>query len=240
MPNMTEKREPTSTLMTEHSPFTESRPVPDPTALTNQLVTAAIATLREWVEARLVPLEGLIQNNSERIVAVPDRIRLEVNHLQELHDKMFQVHDQKFNSVDQRFQERDTRTDQAAATTSKAVDAALSAQKEAVKEQNIANTTAIQKSETTTAKALDAISDQLRAVTKGSDDKIADLKDRMTAMENRAAPTAQVEELSRRLTTVEARREGGQSVGVLIFSLIGAAAGLAGIVGLILVMTRGP
>jgi uncharacterized membrane-anchored protein YhcB (DUF1043 family) len=86
---------------------------------------------------------------------------------------------EKFTAVDTRFLERDTRTEQAAQESRISLDAALAAAKEAVSEQNKANTLAIGKSELATQKQIDAMVQLMTTSNKSLEDKIADVKTRL-------------------------------------------------------------
>ena len=68
-----------------------------------------------------------------------------------------------------------------------AVDAALSAAKEAVTEQNKANSAAIKVSEANTKEQLTSLGQVSSANFKAQEDKIADARDRLTALESRTA-----------------------------------------------------
>lgn len=81
---------------------------------------------------------------------------------------------EKFRGVEQNFSGRDT-----------ALAAALLAQKTSVEELNKSNALSAAKSEAGFDKRIEGISTLMAAQNKGSDDKITDLKDRITAMEAR-------------------------------------------------------
>ena len=93
------------------------------------------------------------------------------------------LHQEKFDSIAVQFAERDTRTEQTAAGVKIAVDAALQAAKEAVAEQNRSFALATGKSETAMTKQMDALGLAIQTANKGLDDKIGDLKDRLTRIE---------------------------------------------------------
>ena len=152
------------------------RPVPDPTALTNELVSTAVASLRAEIRALI---DGQVEITNTRLSgmdkavellqAARDRIPAEIRgRCDDLKELLLE----KFDSIAVQFRERDVRIEQArdavkAAldTTSRdsklAIDAALQAAKEAVG-----------KSETSTIKQIDA--QGLR---------IDDLKERITRIE---------------------------------------------------------
>lgn len=75
------------------------------------------------------------------------------------------------------------RTEQSSKDSKVAVDAALQAAKEAVGEQNKSSALAIAKSETATTKQIDQLGILIQNNTKAFDDKISDLKDRLTRIE---------------------------------------------------------
>lgn len=115
----------------------------------------------------------LLQNISDRIPAQMDD---KVAHLRNLHQE-------KFDSITTQFVERDVRTEQTAAGVKIAVDAALQAAKEAVGEQNRSFALATAKSEAATTKQIDAQALSIQTAYKGLDDKIIDMKDRLTRIE---------------------------------------------------------
>ena len=161
--------------MTEE-PRTVSRPDPDPTLLTTAALLREIDQLknltRGWVDALQLLLESQLSN---------------VNRLFEaklsLLTERFSVVGQQFESIKVQFSERDTRTEQTAAGVKIAVDAALQAAKEAVAEQNRSFALATGKSETAMTKQMDALALAIQTANKGLDDKIGDLKDRLTRIE---------------------------------------------------------
>ncbi len=63
------------------------------------------------------------------------------------------------------------------------MDAALQAAKEAVGEQNKSSALAIAKSEAATTKQIDQLAGVIQTMTKAFDDKVGDVKDRLTRIE---------------------------------------------------------
>jgi hypothetical protein len=132
-----------------------SRPVPDPTTLTTEALQREIKALGERVKAEadglkefvLAKMDGHAQDNCVRFGDIKERfVIIEAQRVEQKND------------------------------TQKAVDAALQAQKEAVREQTLASDKAINKSETgmieqlkqqnaTTAAHLTAISDKITDLT---------------------------------------------------------------------------
>ena len=95
------------------------------------------------------------------------------------------LHEEKFRSIETQFKERDNRVEQTAKDSKIAVDAAFAASKEAVAEQNKSNALSITKSETAFTKQIDGIISLIQTSTKSTDDKITDIKDRITTIESR-------------------------------------------------------
>src|ERR1035437_2788492 len=153
-------------------------PVPDPTVLTTQQLLREIATAREVIETRLNGMDKaieLLQASSNRF---PSFVEQAVGRLQELHEE-------KFRSIEVQFKERDTRTDQTSRDSKVAVDAALSAQVKSVDAQNISNSLAISKSEAGFTKQIDQIGALIQATGQRTDDKIDEIKTRLSSNEVR-------------------------------------------------------
>jgi hypothetical protein len=155
-------------------------PVPDPTVLTTQQLTREILAIRELIEARLDGMDkaiNLIQAQSDRAPQhIDSAITAAVGRLQELHSE-------KFESIATQFKERDIRTEQTSRDNKVAIDAALQAQKEAVGKQNESNAQAIAKSEAAFIKQIDQIGILITTMGSATDDKISDIKDRLTTIE---------------------------------------------------------
>jgi hypothetical protein len=180
-------------------------PIPDPSLMTTAALSREIFTLRELLEVKLGSLNAsleliravietrldasdqaikLLQDSADRF---PSRIDEKIRALKDVHDQKFLSFEgathEKFSSIEKQFKERDVRTDQAAGAVKIAVDAALQAQKEAANEQSKSNAAATAKSEAATTKLIDAQATLITNMTKGFDDKIGDVKDRITRIE---------------------------------------------------------
>jgi len=198
----------------------DSRPNPDPTVLTTEqlermkeVVFREILASREIVESKMsgittvfeTRLEGmdkainLVQLQTDVFSA---KVQVEVGHLQKLHQE-------KFDSIATQFRERDTRTEQTSRDAKIAVDAALQAAKEAVGEQNKSNALAIAKSEATFTKQIDQIGVLVSSMGKGFDDKVDDIKSRLTA--------------------IESQKKGAGDVWAIWFAATGFAIGIGGV-----------
>jgi hypothetical protein len=136
------------------------RPDPDPTLLTTENLRREIANLKELSDTKF----GGVSNS---IGSLHDLFTAEL-------DKLASVTAERFTAVGAQFTERDTRTDQRAGDTKLAVDAAFAAAKEATAEIKTGFT-----------KSIDALQTLITANTKAADDKIDDLKERLTTMEAR-------------------------------------------------------
>ena len=96
-----------------------------------------------------------------------------------------EVNNEKFASVNMRFNERDVRAEQSARDNKVSVDAALTAAKELVTKQNDNFTASIAKSEAATFKQIDQQGQLITNSYTSLNDKIDDLKQRVTAQESR-------------------------------------------------------
>jgi hypothetical protein len=189
----------------QHTGDPQNVPIPDPSLLTTAALARDIKNLRELLETKLgssananelirsiieTRLDGmdkaimLLQDSADRF---PLRIDEKIDALRNVHEQKFtamiDTHSEKFNSIQTQFKERDVRTEQSSKDSKVAVDAALQAAKEAVGEQNKSSALAISKSEASTTKQIDQLSVLIGQQQKGFDDKINDVKDRLTRAE---------------------------------------------------------
>lgn len=147
-------------------------PVPDPSALTTEQLRRELGSLREIIDVRLNAMDqatqlvagGLVQFETQK---THDHARMDETRDRALAglreyllgqiDHVRAVHEEMFRGIDVRFAERDLRIQQAAEEARVSLDAALAAAKEAVSEQNKANSLAIGKSEAGVKERLDAL-----------------------------------------------------------------------------------
>lgn len=148
----------------------------DPSTLTTQLVWREVLHLKELFESRISAVEKSIEVAHEDLVRVPTEVQRAVGTLEALDNE-------KFVSIEKQFKERDVRVEQTARDTKTAVDAALAAQEKAVGKQNESFSLATAKSETAITKQIDQLGVLLGNATKGLEDKINDVKDRLTRLE---------------------------------------------------------
>jgi hypothetical protein len=153
-------------------------PRPDPTVLTTAALQREVAGLKELFETRLNAMDKAIDllqatANKSPTIAVVDANgkRLE------------DVTNERFIGVAQKFDDLIAKIDQASVKDAKAVDAAFSAQKEAVAEQNKSNAQAISKSEAAINKQIESITSLQNTMDKATATAISDLKERITLFE---------------------------------------------------------
>jgi hypothetical protein len=169
------------------------RPVPDPTLLTTEALLREIKGLRELMELKIDSWSSGMQS----------QILL-----------FREISTVKFSKVEQQFELVERQRVEQKSDTKQAVDAALTAQKEAVKEQTIASDKAISKSETGTSKQIEQLSDNFKTAIAGITTVLDDLKGRVGGIENRARGSQEV------------RGEGRQNyqwligLGVLVFASV--------------------
>lgn len=161
-----------------------SRPVPDPTSLTTAALTREIEALKELLSTRLEAMDKAMTLFSDNLTRTPTEIDKQINHLKEVMKETFKTVDEKYASVQVQFRERDQRMDQTGKDSKVAVDAALSAQKEAAAATNASNIAAIVKSEAAFTKQIDTISELIRTTASGWDRQMGDMKERLTRIES--------------------------------------------------------
>ena len=168
------------------------RQIQDPTLLTTQQILREVFSARELIETRISAMDKaieLLQHVSDKSQNILE-VAATVAHLQELHAE-------KFRNIGTQFLERDTRAEQTSRDSKVAIDAALQAAKDAVGEQNKSSALAIAKSEAGTTKQIDQIivlintttkylNDLLATTTMSLNDKIDDIKGRLTTIEGRS------------------------------------------------------
>jgi len=165
----------------------------DPSPRTMEQLAKETASLKELM---LTKLEGVASRFESMQIAV-ELLQAAANRSPTVNEVNVQ-HEEKFRSffnelvslkelTKQQFDLVEKQRVEQKKDTKDAVDAALTAQKEAVKEQTTASERAIAKSEAFTTKQIDAIGIQNNARDKGVDDKFDDLKTRVTAVESRSS-----------------------------------------------------
>lgn len=112
-----------------------------------------------------------------------EQLHREINALRELLEAQIaaaaEITLERFRGIETQFNERDKRTEQTARDSKVAVDAAFSAAKEAVAEQNKSSALAIAKSEAGTTKQIDQIQQLIGTIREALEGKINDVKERI-------------------------------------------------------------
>jgi hypothetical protein len=141
-------------------------------------VDRAIQGLRELIETRFDGMDKDIAGIHKSLDSRDAAVKEQTTHLRDLVfgkiAELGAVTAERFTGVAAQFSERDTRTDQRAGDTKLAVDAAFAAAKEATS-----------KIEAGFTKSIDGQQELMNTNTKASDEKISDIKDRVTTIESR-------------------------------------------------------
>jgi len=162
-------------------------------------------------------------------VPVPDptlltteNLRREILGLRELLenklDGAMAVQNERFLKVDLQFELVERQRVEQKQDTKTAVDAALSAQKEAVHEQTLASDKAISKSESGTTKQIEQLAETFRSENSGIKTTIDDLKDRVRG--------------------IEATKSGGQQSLAQVLAIIGTIAFIVSAGVAVIILTR--
>jgi hypothetical protein len=218
-------------------------PIPDPTTLTNQLVTRAVSAVREVLETQISEINNRVNRMEPTLF---DRLTASMEQLKELHGEKFKAlaisidtntknTDEAQTSIqrfyDEKFRSPDTQTAKAAFDVRSAMEAAFVAAGDAQQKQEAAFTKQIeatdlatrqfydekfrsldaqttkaaadvrsameaafvaaagasQKQEAAFTKQIDQLTVNVQLISKVTDDKLADLKDRIVAMEGRTS-----------------------------------------------------
>jgi len=165
------------------------------------------------ITARLDAMDRAMALFQDNITRVPTDTDKQIKQLRDLVYETFKVVNERFSSIDLRFTERDTRFNEVAKLNGTAVDAAFHAAREAVT-----------KSEGSVAKQVDQLNVLLSRSSEAVESKISDIKDRITAMENRS------------IGQVENRNTGRSDQ----LQWVGLIALLISVLGFIFMVTKGP
>ena len=146
-----------------------NRPVPDPTVLTTEALQRGLQSERDHTDALGRRLEAAI---------------LSSRGLSEARDTgAAEVVSERFRSVERQFELVETQRVEQKVDTKGAVDAALIAQKEAVREQTTASERAVAKSDAATAKQIEQLTVTFRTALDGLTNLLSDTKDRVGVIE---------------------------------------------------------
>ncbi len=191
----------------------DKRPIPDPTVLTTAQLYREIGSLRELIEgeidsakdvsqAQLASLNQQFTAVHQSFVGMDERITRQFDAVERQRKEQGEhietsqafltakldgtagVISQQFDSVDKQFQLVEVQRVEQKVDTKAAVDAALIAQKEAVREQTTASERAIAKSETATTKQLDQLGTTFNTAIAGVNVSLTDVKERVGKIES--------------------------------------------------------
>lgn len=171
-------------------------PIPDPTKLTADLVEKArqdirreIDFVRQILSQRLDAMDiatKLLQDWRETLPGMTAMRDVVGERFQRVEER-FNVVFEKFAGIATQFEERDTRTRSEATATKTAVDAAFQAQKDMVAAQNANIAQALARIEATAQKQIEQLVTLLQTSAAASNDKIDDMKQRLSLIEGRTA-----------------------------------------------------
>lgn len=183
----------------------ETKQIIDPPILTTQQLWREIAALKELLLTKSESIDKAVGVAHQDLVRVPTEVQRAVAAAKDVIDEKFVSVNTKFDSLDKfredlaalineklagvqkQFEERDIRVEQSARQTETAVNAALTAAEKAVGKQNESFTVSINKSEAATMKQIDQQAALIGSATKSLDDKITDVKDRLTRIEGQGS-----------------------------------------------------
>ena len=161
-----------------------SRPVPDPTELTDRAIARLEKQLTLYIDGEIKAIEARLdaqdKAQSTREVSVEiihEEIQRRVQQLQELHE-------QKFAAIQVQLAERDARVASEKKDAKLAVDAAFAAAKETGALQEKANREAIDKSERATSETIKTNQESSRASLASLSKGLDEVKDRVTRIES--------------------------------------------------------
>lgn len=140
------------------------------------LLDKEISRLKEYLLAKLDEYKGQTCSLAEVLGNIQEIVARELGHF-------ISLQNEKFAAVKTSFEERDIRVKKTGEDASTAVAAALTAQKESVSEQNKSFAMAVSKSEASTTKQIEQLNSSMVMSDKAKDDKINDLKERVTLVE---------------------------------------------------------
>jgi hypothetical protein len=184
------EKEPNNTRLTQPN---GSRPDPDPTLRTMELVDKAVFQLESKLEIRISGIEKAIGIQHEDMVRVPTEVQRSTSSLRELMesklDKLAEVSEERFKSIQTQFTLLKQATEQLDVANKTAIAAALQAQKESAGETQKTSQAAIAKSETSTSEAIKALTTTINAANAATNDRINDLKGRLDRGEGKTSVT---------------------------------------------------
>lgn len=163
----------------------------DPTRRTLEQSRRDIEALREYLVAIIDGNRGEIgaqlTGNAKAVELLQVATDKQPKLISEAVAQLEALQNETFRSIQTQFVERDKRTEQLSIADKTAIAAALQAQKEAAGATNDSNNAAVTKMENNFAKLIEQTQNLLQQSTKNFDDKIDDLKNRLTTIEGRTS-----------------------------------------------------
>ena len=222
--------------------------VADPTPLTTQQILREIFNLRELFEAKDAVAKTRFDAMDKAILllqAFADRTPT-TKDVQHETATLREVIFEKIDAIKSQFVQLDAQTEKASRDVKSAVDAAFAAAKEAVAEQNKSNAASITKSEASFTKQIDEQSKRMDSIAQNAtektdtvkataDEKIDDIRQRMTAMEARTAGITQHRTESNLATTQQSSQ-----IGVIIAAAVGVIGLMVAVGSLFVTLNRPP
>jgi len=200
-------------------------PVPDPTALTTEALRREVTSLQVLIEQRITALSRLVDEKMQTLGRDLDgRAAGCVQSMEAIRDVIdanakggLMLTDEKFSKVAQQFELVENQRQEQKVDTKSAVDAALIAQKEAVREQTTASERAIAKSETATNKQLEQLAATFIAASDAQRRVTDDLKER-------------IGEVDIKVNAVTSEKRGATDYRTGLYALVGVALAIAAFV----------
>jgi hypothetical protein len=166
-------------------------PVPDPTTLTTEALRREVASLQVLIEQRIKAVQDLQDEKLNTLAQeLEGRAQSCVQAMESIRDVVdanqkggLALTDEKFNRVAQQFELVESQRVEQKVDTKSAVDAALIAQKEAVREQTAAFALATAKSEGSFSKQLEQQADTFGTATEALRRSIDDVKERIAEVD---------------------------------------------------------
>jgi uncharacterized LabA/DUF88 family protein len=188
---------------------TDSVPVPDPTVLTTDAIRREITTVKDLLDQRIEDRDrevmGLVAERNSQLMALRELVLAKI--------------EAEVTLTAERFATSERLRLEQKADTKAAVDAALTAQKEAVKEQTIASERAIAKSEAATTKQLEQQQVTFQTVSDALRRSIDEVKER--AVEENRAMRNSINGVGVQASGVIERRTGATESRTAIYATVG-------------------
>lgn len=207
-------------------------PVPDPTTLTTEALRREVAALQVLIEQRISALGLLVDEKLHTLASELDgRAQSCVQSMEAISDTIAAnasgekaLMEEKFKRVDQQFLLVENQRVEQKVDTKSAVDAALIAQKEAVREQTTASERAIAKSETATNKQLEQLAQTFATAAESLRRAIDDVKERVVDVDKGVRQA--LGEVDSKVNNVAATRTGEKESKASTYATVGVIAAI--------------